>query len=465
MEIDLRDNEQYYKIDNYTMKCRLYPDKKKQECIDRILNGLQKAYNIATYDIKENHINTVEYISDDGRTFHNVDYAKLTNSEYLKQLREKHPDIKYIPAYALSGKNGLFYSDHKRAMSHKAIYVQNPNGTLKKTHEKQARTKGKGLFPYSVEIADINYYSKSNPRKSYSYQESLNKVYTKNNNNVMYINLAKVGICKIRGWNKKIRFDRDGEIDFIKYVVANTSKKVGVTVSKDNCGDYWICFKLQNVYKLMKKKTNNSVGVDVGIKDIAILSNGTKYINKKFKQEEKQHTKILNRKLSRRQGWANQEFRLAHKSDKSLMPSKKYERTKLKLSKLQRRIARKRNLYNNQITKEIIENNGFIGVETLNVSGMFRNKHLSNALSDAAMSSVLSMLHYKAIWYERIIQPINQWTPSSKRCNHCGYILPLLSLSVREWDCPVCGMHHDRDINGAKNIEYFSLNTYKQSIT
>ena len=455
--------EQYYKIDNYTMKCRLYPNKEKQKVIDRIFNGLQKAYNIATYDIKENHINTTEYVSEDGKVFHNVDYKKLTNAKYLEELRQKHPDIKCVPAYALSGKNGLFCSDHKRAMSHKAVYVQKSNGTLKKTHEKQARTKGKGLFPYSVEVADIDYYSKAKPRTSYSYQESLNKLYTKDNNNAIYINLAKVGTCKVRGWNKNIRFDKSGEADFLKYISDNTSKKVGVTVSKDNCGDYWICFKLQDVYKPMKTKPDNTVGIDVGIKDIAILSDGTKYANKKFKQEEKQHTKMLNRKLSRRQGWANEEFRSAHKSNKDITPSKKYERTRLKLSKLHRKISRKRNLYNNQVTKEIVENNGFIGVETLNVSGMFRNKYLANALSDAAMSSVLSMLNYKAEWHDRIIQPINQWTPSSKRCSKCGYILPSLNLSVREWDCPVCGTHHDRDINGANNIEYFALDTYRKS--
>lgn len=458
----MQNNKQYYQISDYTMKCRLYPNKEKQECIDRILNGLQKAYNIATYDIKENHTNTKEYIGTDGKVFHNVDYSKLTNAKYLNWLREQHPDIKCVPAYALSGKNGLFNSDHKRAMSHKAVYTKRANGTLKKTHDKTARTKGKGLFPYSVEVADIDYYSASNPRRSYTCQEYLNKIYTKENKNVLYINLAKVGVCKVRGWNKKIRFDKDGQVDFLEYINNNRSKTVGVTVSKDNCGDYWICFKLQNVYKALKKPTDNSVGVDVGIKDIIILSNGSKYPNKKFKQEEKRHIKLLNRKLSRRQGWSNEQFRLAYKHNNELTPSKTYERTVLKLSKLHRKISWKRNLYHNQVTKEVVENNSFIGVETLNVSGMFRNKHLSNALADASMSSILSMLKYKSDWYGRIIQPINQWSPSSKRCSNCGYILPKLSLSVRNWQCPECGTHHDRDINAANNIKNYALNTYKQ---
>ena len=83
---------------------------------------------------------------------------------------------------------------------------------------------------------------------------------------------------------------------------------------------------------------------------------------------------------------------------------------------------------------------------------MFRNKHLSYALSDAAMGNILSDLKYKADWYGRQIVPIDQWTPSSKRCSDCGYINKTMTLSIREWVCPNCGTYHDRDVNAAKNI-------------
>lgn len=167
--------------------------------------------------------------------------------------------------------------------------------------------------------------------------------------------------------------------------------------------------------------------------------------------------KFLGRRLSRRWGWANEKFRAAYKQDHTIATSKTYERTQQKISKLHKEIARKREQYNNEITRKITDTYSEIGVETLNVSGMFKNKHLSNALSDAAMYQVLNMLDYKSRWFGGTVQAINQWTPSSKRCSNCGYVLPKLSLSTREWTCPQCGEYHDRDVNAAKNIEYYAF--------
>ena len=164
--------------------------------------------------------------------------------------------------------------------------------------------------------------------------------------------------------------------------------------------------------------------------------------------------------MSRRQGSSNEEFRDGYKQNKDMIVSKTYQRTQLKLSKLHRKIARKRENYNHNITTKIINTYSFIGIETLNVTGMFRNRHLSNALSDAAMGEILSMLKYKAEWYDRIIQPISQWSPSSKRCSCCGYIRPKLGLHIREWQCPKCGTIHDRDVNAAINILYYALLIY-----
>lgn len=441
MKATEQQKNKYYLIENYTMKCRLYPNKEIAKKIDNAIYGVQCFHNCVLYQIFNEFKYTTEKKkkSKDKETsndiVHFLNSYDIGKAETKNKLIEEHPIIDAAPSGAIIAKCGV-KTDIIKSIGKNPIEYQKPS-----------------------------YYSKKNPRMSYSYQETFSKITTKDNQNVLYIDLAKIGICKIRGWNKNIRFDEYGLTDFIEYIKLNKNKKVTVIISKDNCNDYWICFKLQNVYKQMPEQNGKSIGIDVGLKDICIISDGTKYENKKFKQKEQKHSKILNRKLSRRQGWANEKFRLAYKSDKNLVPSKKYERTKLKLSKLHRKIARKRNLYNNQITTNIVKNNGFIGVETLNVSGMFRNKHLSNALSDAAMSSVLSMLSYKSIWYDRIIQPINQWTPSSKRCSNCGYILPSLTLSVREWTCPECNTHHDRDINAAKNIKYFAIKEYTGQTT
>lgn len=219
-------------------------------------------------------------------------------------------------------------------------------------------------------------------------------------------------------------------------------------------------FKLPFAFNSMADKAENVVGVDVGIKDLAILSDGTKYENKKFKAKQKRLERKLNRQLSRRQGYSNEQFRNKLNNGEQVEVSKRYHETQLRLSRLHRDIARKRNNYNNCVTTDIVAKSGFIGVETLNVKGMFKNRSLAKALSDAAMGDILQKLKYKSDWYGRTIQPIDRWAPSSKRCSCCGYVRPKLSLEVREWDCPKCGAHHDRDVNAAINIKNIALETY-----
>ncbi len=146
-----------------------------------------------------------------------------------------------------------------------------------------------------------------------------------------------------------------------------------------------------------------------------------------------------------------------HKKDKTITPSNGSERTKQKIAKLQRKTTRRKENYNNTITKRIVDSSSFIGVETLNITGMFRNKHLAYALSDASMGQILEMIKYKSAWYGRKVQAIDQYTASSKRCHCCGHIEHDFSLSITRWTCPQCGVVHDRDINAAKNILYYAL--------
>ena len=188
--------------------------------------------------------------------------------------------------------------------------------------------------------------------------------------------------------------------------------------------------------------------------------------------------------MSRRWGPSNEEYRAEKKKNEALRkallnsgeqkamdgvaepiaPSKGYLRAKERHARLNRKIARKREVWNHQISRKIVEGNGLIAVETLNVSGMVRNKHLSYALTDAAFGSLLTEIKYKSAWHGRDVREIGKWTPSSKRCSHCGYIynsadqyqLRPWALSIRSWNCPICGEKHDRDINAAKNILFFA---------
>lgn len=447
------------------MKCRLYPNKECSQRIDNAIYGVQVYHNCTLYKAFNENEGLIskqykpkkelkpkqkpdESNQDyqarlfayeqkqkykEGDTIHFLDTKKVFSSAYKTQLMEEHPIINAAPAGAITSNVGLT-SDIKKSLGNIPIEFQKPN-----------------------------YYSKNNPRRSYTYQECFSKISTGDNNNVFYINLAKIGNVKVRGWNKRIRFDPEGKLNFLDYVKKNGKERISVTVSKDNVGDYWICFMLHGVFLPFNATSNNEIGIDVGIKDIVITSDGKKYQNLKFKKTNQKHIKRLNRMLSRRWGWANEKFRAEYKKNKDTKVSKSYERTAKSLSELHNKISKQREIYNHRITKEIIENNSFIGTETLNVSGMFRNRCLSNALSDAAMGTVLSMLNYKANWYGRKIVAIDQWTPSSKRCSCCGYVLPRLELSTREWNCPMCNTYHDRDINASKNILHYAKSKEQQT--
>lgn len=438
----LKQNERYFLVPNYTMKCRLYPNKENARKIDDAIYAIQCFHNCILWKIfNEYHCTTEkEKKSKDktvqNETVHFLSISQIGKAETKAKILAEHPIVDAAPAGAITSLYGV-KTDIIKSIGKKPIEYQSPT-----------------------------YYNSKHPRTSYSYQETFGKISCHGNKNALYINLAKIGICKLKGWNQNIRFDNNGVIDFLSYININKKKQVGITVSKDNCGDYWICFKLQNVYKPMQENNGKSEGVDVGLKDIAILSDGTKFENKRFKNKEEHHLKLLQRKLSRRQGWSNQDFRKQHKSDKTIQPSKTYQQTQQKVSRLNRKIAWRRSYYNNVVTREIVENNSFIGVETLNVKGMFRNRHLAKSLADAAMGDILRMLKYKSDWHNRIIQPIDMWTPSSKRCSSCGYIMKSMPLNIRDWICPECGVHHDRDVNAAKNIKHFALLSYtKQSDT
>lgn len=434
---------QYDYVKNYTMKCRLYPNKECAKRIDDALIVIRVFHNCAIYDLF-NKINTKEKPSKQkkkeesnytGDTVHFIDMKSMMSASYKRKLIEKHPIINACPQGAITTNNGLVADLKKELDTRLPIEFQKPS-----------------------------YYTKNRTRRSYTYQERLSKIELSNNENVFYFTFSKVGRVKVRGWNKNIRFDENGATNFLDYAKKHSSDIMTITISKDACEDYWICFKLKFCFKPINEQNEvKHCGIDIGIKDIIVVSDGTKFENKRYRKDEKVHLKVLNRRLSRREGWANKDFIGKYKKDNTLQVSKGYESTKLKHAKLERQIARKRKLYNNEITKMVISEYSLIGVETLNITSMFRNKYLTGALHDASMGSVLQMLKYKADWHNKSIVAINQWTPSSKRYSYCGYIKPKLTLETREWICPKCGEHHDRDINAVRNILHYALITYNNT--
>ncbi|MGL5062588.1 MAG: RNA-guided endonuclease TnpB family protein, partial [Microcoleus sp.] len=176
-------------------------------------------------------------------------------------------------------------------------------------------------------------------------------------------------------------------------------------------------------------------GIDLGITSLVALSTGEKIVNPKGFKAKYRKLRRTQKALSRKQKGSNNR----HKA-------------RLKVARVHQEIAdaRKDNLH--KLTTRLVRENQTITVEDLAVKNMVKNRKLPLAISDASWGELVRQLEYRCDWYGRTLIKIDRWFPSSKRCFECGYIVEKLPLKIREWDCPNCGSHHDRDLNAAKNI-------------
>lgn len=363
--------EKIVKLPVYTINLRLYPTSSQKEIIDTIIHELHKACNIAVYDMFTNLTNTTEREDKESKQkIHFPNINTMIKKDYLEKLREERPSISIIPASALSGNNGVF----KRDLS-KRLDAQVSEGNQKK------KTNGKGV-KRPIENSKAPYYSQKHPRRSYTYQETLSKIiFNEINDNVVHLNLNKVGRIKARGMKnylRILRFDETCNMTFKEYCELHKRTAHLFTIKKDNCGDYFIQICLKNVYKLIKDSDNKKeIGIDVGVTDLMILSDGTKYSNPRFKNGEhgevQKHREQLHRQLSRREGFANIKFREKYKVDHDTLPSKRYQETKLQAAKLERKVARQRKYHMENMVLDVIRQSSFIGIENLSVKDMMKN--------------------------------------------------------------------------------------------
>ncbi|GHD54368.1 RNA-guided endonuclease InsQ/TnpB family protein [Vreelandella hamiltonii] len=212
-----------------------------------------------------------------------------------------------------------------------------------------------------------------------------------------------------------------------------------VTVSKDSAGRYFVsCLCEFESSKL--PVTPNMTGIDLGLKDLFITDKGERVGNPR-------HTAKYAARLAKAQ----------RRLSKKKLGSKNRAKARQKVAKLHAKISdcRQDNLH--KLSRRLINENQVICVESLKVKNMIRNPSLSKAIADAGWGEFVRQLAYKAEWAGRSLVAIDQWFPSTKRCSDCGHTLSSLPLSVRKWDCPECGAHHDRDHNAATNIKAAGL--------
>ena len=218
-----------------------------------------------------------------------------------------------------------------------------------------------------------------------------------------------------------------------------------VTVSMSPSGRYFASVLVDTSMQEMKPSEpmrDTTVGIDLGIKSLAVCSDGRTFANPKNLQRSLDRLKLLQKRLSRKQkGSANR------------------NKARIRVARLQEHIANSRKDSLHKITHALTHDSQVrtICMEDLNVKGMQRNHHLAQAVGDASFGMFLTLLEYKCSWYGVNLIKIDRFAPSSKTCGKCGYIYKGLKLSERSWTCPECGTHHDRDFNAACNIKEFGL--------
>ena len=353
-------------------KYRIYPNKKQEEMIQKTFGCCRFVYNHTLAYRKEKYDKEKESMN------------KTSCNNYCNQvLKKEYEWLKEVDKFALTN----------------AIY--NMDSAYQKFFKEHAG------YP--------KFKSKKNHKKSYTTN------FTNGNIEVDFEN-NKIKLPKLKWVKAKLHREFVGQIK-------------SATISQVPSGKYYVSILVETEHIPMES-TGCIVGIDLGIKDLLITSDGKKYDNQKLikKYEDK---------------LAKEQRKLAHKQK----GSSNWNKQRIKVAKIHEKISNTRKDYLHKISHELISENQVIVSEDLAVSNMVKNHNLAKAISDCGWYELTRQLDYKAEWNNRQYIKIGRFTKSSQPCSVCGYINTVTkNLAVREWTCPVCGTKHDRDINAAINI-------------
>jgi len=235
--------------------------------------------------------------------------------------------------------------------------------------------------------------------------------------------------------DNSIRLEKIGKVKLVRdRAVPDCCKFMSVTVSKNSCHQFFASV-LVELEITQKPKTGQKIGLDIGLKTFLTGNDGFIIENPKFFRESQAKLKLAQRLFSRK-----------------VKGSVRRKKAKLKVARIHNDIANQRKTFIQQITSQLIDSYDFIAIEDLNVAGMVKNRKLAKSISDAAFSEFYATLSYKAAWYGKEVVKVDRWFASSKTCSCCGWKNENLTLSDRVFNCSICGLSKNRDLNASENI-------------
>ena len=359
-------------------KYRIYPTKEQEIQLAKTFGSCRFVYNQLL-------AKKIELYKEENKSMSKTDCNNYCNRE----LKKEHPWLKEVDKFALT--NSIYDLD---------TAYQNFFRRVKQGKEKAG-------FP--------KFKSKKNHR--YSYKTN----FTNNNIKVDFEN-DLIQLPKLKWIKAKLHRKFSGKILF-------------ATISKTPSNKYFVSFNVECEYEVLSKN-NNAIGLDLGIKDLIITSDGEVINNEKLTYKYENKLAKLQRQLAKKK-----------------KGSKNWDKQRIKIARLHEKITniRKDNL--NKVSYTLVKENQFIFSEDLNIKGMVKNHNLAKSIHDCSWYELMRQLTYKSEWNDRIYRKVNRYFPSSQLCNICGYKnSDTKNLGVRFWTCPECGSHHDRDINASVNI-------------